>query len=269
MMRDSFLHFLFGGKTQAGKSRQVESQRRTLNLETLEDRHMLSVSFEAPITNEYIPTSTAAVNPNLVEHRLLFSGDFNDDGKTDILAIESSRGYTYLNQWNGQNAFPDAGVLATNSLLTTMRADVGNLVGNNNLDDLLGVSITDNVIQFSVYGARGNGGFYDIPTTSSWPGLTNTLNVTVPTGGALYTGIGDIFLVKNGTNLDVVCTVAWYVYRADNSLYDFGTINLLFANDGSGKFSFSKTVSTGNMEIIAAGDLNGDSRPDYVTRNEQ
>ena len=273
MLRDSFLPFLFGNKAQSDKSSRRDSGRRSLNLEALEDRHMLSVSFDSPIVNDYVASSSGAVNPSLVEHRLLFSGDFNNDGKADILAVENSRAYTYLNSGSKQNAFPDSGLLATNGLLTIMKADVGKVTGGTSLD-LLGVSVTDNTFNFSVYGGRGNGGFYNLPTVeSNWTGLSNLLTsrgVTVPPAGSLYSALGNIFLVENNGSLDLICTVAYYVARADSSLYEFGTINLLFANNGKGEFvTAPNVISTGNTGMIAAGDLTGNGRPDYVTRNDQ
>ena len=272
MLRNSFLHHLFGGKIQSDKSGRHESGRRTLNLESLEDRHMLSVGFDAPIVKEYVPSSTGAVNPNLVGHQLLFSGDIDNNGTMDILAIDSGKVYTYLNSGNKQNAFPNPGVLASGSFLRMMRADVGKVTGGANLD-LLGASITDNIFNFSVYGGRGDGGFYNIPTESSWSGLADLLKnrgVTIPTNGTLNSTLGDAFLVANNGRLDLLCTVFYYVPRADSSLYDSGTINLLFANDGSGKFTTTPSViAAGNTGIIAAGDLTGDGKPDYVTRNDQ
>ena len=273
MLRDSFLYYLFGGKTQADKSSRYDSGRRALNLEPLEDRHMLSVSFDSPLVSTYeSDSSSVAVNPNLDEHRLLLSGDFNNDTKTDILAIENSKAYTYLNNSSLQNGF-DPAKLATNSLLTIMRADVGKVTGGTNLD-LIGVSATDNVIKFSVFGGRGNGGFYDVPVAeSSWTGLPTLLSnrgVVIPTGGSLHSYIGDIFLVENNSRTDLICTVVYSVLRADSSLYSYATVNLLFTNNGSGQFTTAPSaIETGNAEIIAAGDLTGDSKPDYVTRNAQ
>ena len=278
MLRDSFLHFLFGGKSLSDKSNRHELGRRTLNLEPLEDRQMLSVSFDDPTVSDYVATSTGAVNPSLVEHRLLFAGDFNNDGKADILAIENSRAYSYLNSGNSQNAFPESGKLATSQLFTTTKADVGKVTGGTHLD-LLSASVTDNIINFSVFGGRGDGGFYNIPTESSWSGLTALITttltgkgVTIPPTGTLHTTLGDIFLVENNGSLDLVCTVAYVVIRADSTPLPSGsgTINLLFANNGSGKFTAAPTViATGDTGILAAGDLTGNARPDYVTRNSQ
>jgi len=276
MTRDSFLQFLFGGKTSTNKSNPSVSKRKTLNLETLEDRHMLSVSFEAPLVNTYIPDSTnVAVNPNLVSHRLLFSGDFNNDGKMDLLTIQGGSVSTYLNSGSTTNAFPNAGETVLTGLYTTMQAGVGKVTGGSNLD-LLTANMLNNVLTISVYGGRGNGGFYNASTDSTWSGISKLITdqgVTIPAGATFYTQLGDIVLVENSGRMDMICTIPYQVIKADNTVHAAGELVLQFTNNGKGAFNAQPTVlkagtTAVSAAVIAAGDLTGDGKPDYVTTNK-
>jgi len=255
-------------------------------METLEDRHMLSVSFESPLVNTYVPDSTGVVvNPNLVDHRLLLSGDFNNDGKQDLLTIQGDRIHTYLNSGSTTNAFSSEGVSTSTGLNTIVQAGVGKVTGGSNLD-LLTATMSNNVLSISVVPGSENGTFYPAQTTTStWSGIESFLrdylpaSTNIPPNALFDTLLGDIALVENSQGrIDVICTVTYSIVMADFiTPVTSGTLNLVFTNDGTGKFTPPppKTVlKAGTTEIpspvIAAGDLTGKTGsklPDYVTTN--
>ena len=277
MTRNSFLHYLCGGKTSADKSNRNEPKRKTLTMETLEDRQMLSVSFETPVESSYVPNTTGVVvNPNLVEHRMLLSGDFYNDGKIDLLAFQNGKFYSYRNSGSTTNAFPNAAELAADNLYTTIGAGVGKVIGgtgNNNID-LLTATMLDDVLTVSVYRGMANGRFYNTSTDTTWSGITSQ-GISIPDGGFLNTYLGDVFLVENSSGrVDVICTVVYDVVRADFSSFDSGVFNLLLTNknNSTGEFNAPTVVKAGSTTIptaiLAAGDLTGDTKPDYVTANK-
>jgi hypothetical protein len=288
MTRHSFLQFLFGGKTSTNKSAPTTSKRKTLTLESLEDRQMLAVTFETSIDNTYSDSSGATVNPNLVAHQSLLTGDFNGDGKADLLVIQQggNNAYTYINDGKTDaNPFSKTPTtVAVSGLLKTPFVGVGKLTGDgttyDTTDDLLTAVMVGNVLTISVFRGRGNvdGGFYDQSTDSAWTGIQNflkdNLSVNVPSGGSLHTFLGDIFLVENSNGYidTLICSVGYQAVNSDNTPYGTaGTVNLVFKNNGSGGFTTQPTVlkagsTTIPAALVAVGDVSGDKNPDYVTR---
>lgn len=276
-MRDSFLHLFFGKKKNASVRKPTGPTRKTLKLEALEDRHMLSVTFETAIENTYTAdTSGTSVNPDLVKHEMIFSADLNNDGKDDILVVDknSSKVYTYLNNGSSTNAlvgYASNPFVPSDGLRLVSRAAVGSLTSDDYVDLITGYT-QDDVLYFSVYRGNGSGGFYDVSIGSSYANLQSLLTsqgVTIPSNGTLYILLTDISLADtNGDgHLDMICNVAYDVVLADNTSYASGSINLLFANDGTGSFNTSPTaLATDGGMILAAGDLTGTTLPEYAVK---
>ncbi len=279
-MRDSFLHFLFGKNTHArGPKRQSGTRHKSLKLESLEDRHMLSVSFETPIANNYAANSSGiAVNPDLAEHRAIFSADFNNDGKADLLTLARYQGTAnvYINNGASTNALslsPSGPFSPGDGLYKISSAAVGKLDGDNNVDLLSAYVLQENVFHFSVFRGNGSGGFYSASVNSTYTGIQSflaTQGVTVPPNASLFTEISNVNLVNNNGRLDMICTGLYNIQFADGTAPENGTFNLLFTNDGNGNFKTAPTViNTSGRAILAAGDLTGNGKADYVVRNEQ
>ena len=282
MLRDSFLHHLFGKKKNASCRNQTGSKRKSFQLEALEDRHMLSVTFELPPTeNTYIAdSSSTVVNPDLISHNKVFSADLNlNDDKNAVSLIvldkNNSKVSTYVN--NGTtNAFSSEPVSFTPSdgLRLLISAAVGELTGDGNTDLIMGYP-EDNILNFSVYRGEGNGGFFPTPINTTITGLKNILldrGFTIPDEGDIHVLSMDITLVDNNLDgkLDMICAVNFAIVKGGTQFESTGSINLLLTNDGTGKFNPQPTVLATSGDILAAGDLGGaDTKPEYVVKNEQ
>ena len=280
MISKSFLNF-FSGKRPSTTNRKTVA-RKSLKLEALEDRHMLSVSveFDAPIVNDFAAdTGNVTVNPELLKHQAIFSADFNNDGKIDLFLIDqnSSKAYTYLNNGQASNAFSvaDPPFSPSEGLRLMTQAAVGKVNGDNNVD-LLTSYAEDDVLYFSLYRGNGNGGFYTAPTNSQFDGLREILNTQLSggilSGSTVSAFVRDLSLVDtNGDGkLDIVCNVAYDIVRPDQT-GESGAISLVFPGDGSGEFKTAPTVisSASTGIVLAVGNLNGDSTIDKVTKDGQ
>ena len=277
MLRYSFLHYLLGKKKNTSCRNQTSSKCKSLRLEALEDRHMLSVTFEMPpMENTYTAdTSGTVVNPDLIAHDKVFSADFNNDKTDDILIIKknSSAVHIYRNNGSTTNAFSDDPVIFVPSagihLLTS--AAVGELTGDGNIDLITGYP-EDDVLNFSTYRGDGKCDFFPSPINTTFTGLKDILanrGITVPAGGELHVLSMDITLVNNNGKIDMICAVGFITLKGDSLPDSTGTINLLFTNDGTGKFNAAPTVLATSSGIFAAGDLVGsDTKPEYVVKND-
>ena len=274
MLRDSFLHHLFGKKKNLSCRNLTDSKRKSLRLEALEDRHMLAVTFDSPIVDTYTAdTSGTVVNPDLISHDKVFSADLNlNDDKSAISLIvlnkNNSKVSTYVN--NGTtNAFSSEPVtfVPTDGLHLLTSAAVGELTGDGYVDLITGYP-EDDFLNFSVYRGDGNGGFFPTPITTAFEDLQSYLaqkGITVPNEGSLHVLSMDITLVNN----NMVCAVNFAITKGGNQFESTGSVNLLFTNDGTGKFN-APTIITTSGDILAAGDLGGtDTKSEYVVKNEQ
>jgi hypothetical protein len=165
--------------------------------------------------------------------RTLKTGDFNGDGKTDVVTAHSyfnSRQVTVL-LGNG------TGSLAVPPVATTLSAGVENIVAGDfnrdNKDDVfaLGQNGTGYVLL-----SNGNGGF---TVAAEFPSLG--------TGNAFNLEKGDF---NNDGNLDVVFSI-------DST---FG----ILTGDGTGRFTRTAAQTFGGASYMAVGDVNGDRNLDII-----
>ncbi len=232
--------------TEAGRARR-ESRRRSsvatrLSLESLEDRCLLSFS---PAVNSAVHSSPQAV----------VTGDFNGDGKVDLVVATASQAVNVL-LGNANGTFQPAQISST---IGWGRPSLA--VGDFNTDGKLDV-VTVNDNNLSVLVGNGNGTF-QTPTSIALPLNQNPQSVVV----------GDI---NSDGKLDLAVTGQasfgfgyWanytYYYTSGTSAY----VNVLLGN-GSGAFANTNTypVNGGSAPSIAIGDFNGDLKPDLITAGD-
>ncbi len=161
-------------------------------------------------------------------------GDFNTDGKPDLVTVNTDANTISLLLNNGSGGF---GAAITFSVGNSPRsAAVGDFNGDSKLD--LATANASNTV--SVLLGDGNGGF----TTSS---------ISVP-GIPLSVAAGD---VNGDGKLDLV-----------TGTYSYGTVTVMPGN-GSGGFGNQTSFSVGHQPTsITMGDFNGDGKPDLTTSNQ-
>ena len=221
------------------------------------------------------------------------TGDFNNDGNTDLAVLNGTTGTVSILLGDGNGAFAPALVPVT---LTTGVGPVAIVAGafNTNNDtnlDLAVVNRTDKTV--SVFLGDGTGNFTAAPTISlaaanggpqaiaaaDFDGdgkidlavvdqVNNIVSIFIgdgagnfPTKTDFQTGAGPSAIVAGDFNGDGIKDLA-ITNQADN------TISILIGQVG-GTFATHVDTPTGNGPVaILAGDFNGDGIPDLITVNK-
>lgn len=179
--------------------------------------------------------------PSLNYEAAIASGDFNEDGLLDLLAVERNRVRLLLG--NGDGTFVKGSEFFTNSISTNLAT--GDFNGDKHLDLATGVS---------VFLGNGQGTFSQETkfTVGSSPD-----NITV----------GDF---NSDGKLDLA-TSNRSTYKSQNAI-KYGTNVSFFLGNGDGSFKLSTDFlaavanSPSNYApTIASGDFNGDNKSDVVT----
>jgi hypothetical protein len=176
-------------------------------------------------------------------------GDFNRDGKLDIVATNYSGVSVLLG--NGDGTFQPAQNLALPLGQISQSLAVGDLNGDGKLD----LVVTGTTGYFGPYGGYGppSGANYVNVLLGNGDGtFSDASTVQIPSGSEQQpVALGDF----NGDGkLDVVT-------RATNGV-------AVLLNNGNGTFAAPTTFATaGNPQSVAVGDFNGDGKLDLVTAN--
>ena len=195
-------------------------------------------------------TNVAMLNPSKpVESNwnLVDTGDFNGDGKTDILWQNSVTGDLVVWYMNGINL---TGIATLNPINagagnTTWKAiAVGNFGGPSGNDILWQNSVTEDLVVWQMYGVN----MIDVvPLIPSKPGAPNWK----------FVGLGDF---NNDGNTDILWQnsvtydlAIWYM----NGTSMTGAVLLNPQNSGAGS----------NWKAVAVGDYNNDGKPDILWQN--
>ncbi|HBE50835.1 MAG TPA: hypothetical protein DDW76_19180, partial [Cyanobacteria bacterium UBA11369] len=181
--------------------------------------------------------------PSLENEAAIASGDFNEDGKLDLLAVERNRVRLLLG--NGDGTFVKGSEFFTNSISTNLAT--GDFNGDKHLDLATGVS---------VFLGNGKGTFSQ---ETKFTAGSSPDNITV----------GDF----NGDEKLDLATVSRSEYRPPFGVHKFTTNVSFFLGNGDGSFKLSTDVlaaavanSPSNYAAtIASGDFNGDNKSDVVT----
>ncbi|MEU6248134.1 VCBS repeat-containing protein [Glycomyces sp. NPDC047010] len=230
------------------------------------------------------------------------AGDYDNDGKLDLLAVRESDGKLYRYPGRGDGTFGAATAVGTGWGAMDMLSTYGDLDGNG-YTDLLTRSEQDS--HYYVYMNDGNGGFNGKQYLPYFLGedYHGPESYDQVLGGGDYNqdGYADLLAVNDATGQMVlrswdensIATVAeqvvgsgWYAYRlpatvADRT-YDYDEDNrsdivavdsrgtsTTFLGNGTGGFT-GQTWTDPHFEgynlVETAGDLNGDGNPDLLAR---
>jgi hypothetical protein len=183
--------------------------------------------------------SFAAQGTNLVGTTYPFHvalGDFNGDGRSDLVTLAAGRATLQLGQSNG--AFQAPTVVATGVVGPVNIADLN---GDGRLDFMMNVAAPFRVLAPAALGvALGNG--------------NGTFRVSVLPNGILHSWAAALGDFNHDGRLDVL------------RMTSDGTISVLLGNgDGTFQTGQDVVVGTGATPAVAVGDFNGDGWLDVAT----
>src|SRR6516165_6109275 len=230
-----FSHWLRKSRKSAPKPRRLGFQRKVLSLETLEDRTV--PSFFGPPNLFSTGSNPAAIAV----------GDFNGDGKADLVVVNSSANTVSVLLGNG------GGTFLTKNDFTTGTTPVGVAVGDFNGDGKVDIA-TANANSNSISVLLGNGAGSFGPKTD------------------IPLGIKPVALTVADFNGDGKADIA---VATENNVTDDLTMLL---GTGTGTFSAPVTTVTdtsafalwgGGQSSILTADFNGDGKTDVVVVNNK
>jgi Calx-beta domain/FG-GAP-like repeat/FG-GAP repeat len=229
------------------------------------------------------PTLVRAGSPLAVA-----AGDFNNDGKSDLVVtsdFQGEQGFVQVLLGNGLGGFTTSGSGVGSNFDPVLA--VGDLNGDDNLD---AVAVAG---EFGSDGAafvgNGRGGLFAASTFSSTSYLPawavavadftrDGIPDLVVSGGAveIFTGLGDGTFdepIVHSANGYEHTGVAVADFNGDGQLdavtsdADTGTVSALLGN-GNGALTYTEAYAVGlSPSAIVVGDFNGDGRPDVATAN--
>jgi hypothetical protein len=168
-------------------------------------------------------------------HRWMAVGDFNGDGKSDIVVTDTNSRNVSVFQSNGDGTFRPP--VNSNTNLNVESVTVGDFNGDGKLD----IAVSDDVSVVEVLLGNGDGSFQ----------APLVIPETFP--AALSVAVGDF-------NADGALDLA-VANQTSNS------VSVLLGN-GDGTFQTASTYPTGKVPVsVAVGDFNGDGVLDLVTAN--
>jgi hypothetical protein len=228
------------------KPRHSRPQRERLQLEQLEARNLLSFN---PVVQYGVGSFPQAVA----------TGDFNGDGRTDIVTANQSSANVSVLLNNGGNGFQAAQNYATGSGPRSVA--VGDFNGDGKLD-----IATANAADVSVLLGNGDGSFQSAqsivlpdqtPPGAPYPGAQGPTSVAVGD----INGDGKLDLAVTSQVLVEYCPYYCYFYYG-------GYVNVLLGHS-DGSFADAETYLNNdtNPIAVALADLNGDGTLDVVTNN--
>lgn len=167
----------------------------------------------------------------------LAAGDFNNDGKLDLIVVGQSNGVALVYLGNGDGTFSTTASSFLNIYGDSLHVVVGDFNGDGNLDVAVPSRGSARIL---IFNGRGDGTFsssasYSIVTPNQpWNIIATDFDgdgiLDLAWGGSGYNNIG----------------VAW--------------------GDGTGKFSVPATFATTAYTVgVATGDFNHDGKPDLIT----
>jgi hypothetical protein len=198
-------------------------------------------------TGAYPSSASTVGNTGMSSNFDVATGDFNNDGKVDLLTAGSGGSFVELHLGNGAGGFgsgtPVAGAAATRTVTA------GFFNNDSNLDFAIGPASGASLLVF-----LGNGnGTFAAPSTISLPaGTANAAPLAVDLNGD---GLGDLVVADardaSPANLTVLRSTGTGFVPTAGSPFDLG-----FSTGGS-------AIAPG----VAAGDLNNDGNPDIAVAN--
>jgi hypothetical protein len=189
---------------------------------------------------------------------LVTSGDFNNDGKLDVITVESASGLqagvavaVYLG--NGDGTFQSPTVTTISTTAVGRSLVIGDFNGDGKLDAAVASDVSPTGILTILLG-KGDGTFSQ---SASYMVNGSVNSFDIPT-----MAVGDF----NGDGkLDVVSTVSCY----NPTVTSCAGAVLVYPGNGDGTFGTPQVyAATGNEAIpVTVADLNGDGKPDIVAVN--
>jgi flagellin-like hook-associated protein FlgL len=212
----------------------LQTPNKTLNIQagiTASDYINVTLSDQLPV-NVGSGAFTLQGNYQIATGTHIASGDFNEDGKIDIVA--SGTGGSQILLGNGDGTFSALVTLVGATTVSVQVADVNN---DGNLDIISGNNLSPGSI--GIFLGRGNGTF------------DPEISFLGPAGGQYYD------LTINDFNSDGKLDVA----TAQNT----GNGTTVFLGNGDGTYRIgSFNVVTGAALSVQSGDLNGDGKVDLL-----
>jgi hypothetical protein len=187
---------------------------------------------DGTFTQKSVPLSAASVT-----YPSLAVGDFNGDGKLDLVVTDHTNSKAYILLGKGDGTF------TLKSTLTTGMWPDNPAVGDFNGDGIpdLAIANYESGGEIQIFLGKGDGTFTLKSTSAIGAGLQDIAIADFNEDGKL-----DIAAVNYATN----------------------TMSILLGN-GDGTFSLTSSIATGSRPVmIVAGDFNGDGWPDLAVTNE-
>src|SRR5271165_546656 len=213
-------------------------------------------------------------------------GDFNRDGKPDIVTTNSQIGGINILLGNGDGTMQGTASYRLPSGAYSLAVEVGDFNGDGIPDVIVNSSYQGgvNVFGFFVFLGNGDGTFQSpIPKVTGFPYndfLIADFNgdgrldiaATAGSGVDLFFGNGDgtfqspILMFSSLQNLTNLLVADVNLDGKPDLIASTGTSALILVGNGDGTFQMGRTyaLNTFGTQSIAVGDFNGDGRPDII-----